>query len=269
MNLEESTRLDGSDGKYSAQLSPDWAFFAPNGGHLAALALRAVGMVAEIRKPSSLYCHFLSVPKFERVDLEVAALKRGKRAEFFSVSMRQQDKLVLQAMVRTTSDAASYDFQELRAPQVPMPESLKSGDELWANTLASTFKFWENVEARPVRQTNLREPDAAIRRDWLRFRPQATFEDPFVDAARPLILLDTYGWPAVWQKHPNDEYVAPNLDTSIWLHRMDSTADWLLVDHECVTASDGLIGVSGKVWDRAGNLIATGSAHLCFIPTKR
>jgi len=36
-------------------------------------------------------------------------------------------------------------------------------------------------------------------------RPTATFDDPFVDAARSLILLDTYGYPASWQRFRDDD----------------------------------------------------------------
>ena len=91
---------------------------------------------------------------------------------------------------------------------------------------------------------------AALIREWVRFRaPAASFEDPFLDAARPLILLDTFGWPAAYpQRHGGSDYVAPNLDTSVFFHRLGTGSEWLLIDHTCPVAGDGLLGVSGKVW---------------------
>src|SRR5688500_10807325 len=40
-NLQEDTRVEGRDGRYTAKLSPDWDFWTPNGGYLSAIALRA------------------------------------------------------------------------------------------------------------------------------------------------------------------------------------------------------------------------------------
>jgi acyl-CoA thioesterase len=101
----------------------------------------------------------------------------------------------------------------------------------------------------------------------VRFEPTPCFEDPFLDAARPLILLDTFGWPAVYQKHRGVDYVAPNLDTAVWFHRPAPRSEWLLIDHECPVAGDGLLGVSGRVWDAGGRLLASGGAQLLCIPS--
>lgn len=103
-------------------------------------------------------------------------------------------------------------------------------------------------------------------REWVRFEPTPTFEDPFIDAARPLILLDTFGWPAVYMKHRGVDFVAPNLDTAVWFHRPPAASGWLLVDHESPVAGGGLIGVSGRVWDEERNLVASGGAQLYSIP---
>jgi acyl-CoA thioesterase len=42
-------------------------------------------------------------------------------------------------------------------------------------------------------------------------------------------------------------------------------SEWLLIDHECPVAGDGLLGVSGRVWDASGRLLSTGGAQLCCI----
>jgi Thioesterase-like superfamily len=203
-DLEQATRLDGRSGRYQARLSEDWEIWGPNGGYLAAIALRAGGEVAEIERPASFYCHFLSSPAFD--------------------------------VLHPTSPP---------------------------------FSFWENVERRPVDQSTTDEPQAPLVRAWVRFRPTACFEDPFLDAARALILLDTYGFPAAYRKYKSWEYLAPNLDTSVWFHHFNPGCEWLLIDHECTVADHGLMGVSGRVWDTDGRLLATGSAQLCCIPNPR
>jgi hypothetical protein len=83
-NLERATRLEGEGGRYVAQLCEEWEIWGPNGGYLAAIALRAAGDVAQIARPRSFYCHFLRSPAFHPMQIEVTVLKRRRRAESFS-----------------------------------------------------------------------------------------------------------------------------------------------------------------------------------------
>jgi acyl-CoA thioesterase-2 len=266
ISLDHATRLDGGEGTYCTTLSPAWEIWGPNGGYLAALALRAASMDAMIDQPASFYCHFLSSPKFAAVELNVSILKRGRRSEALAVEMTQEGKHVLQALVRTAADAPGYEHQQILAPDVAAPDELRSIDQLPAQSERARFRFWENIERRPIDQSPSSEPKDAIVREWARFRPQACFEDPFLDAARSLILLDTYGWPAAYRTHCDGRYIAPNLDTSVWFHRFNQSSEWLLIDHECSTAHHGLLGVSGRVWDTEGRLLASSGAQLCCIP---
>jgi len=269
LDLDQATRVEGAAGIFRARLSNAWEIWGPNGGYLASIALRAAGMLAEIRQPSSFYCHFLSSPKFDEVELEVAMLKKGRRSESLSVQMRQEGKPILHALVRTAADAPGYEHRQVQAPNVPKPHALKTFAELWPDAPGVRFPFWSNLEDRPTDQGTARAPKPAVRQDWTRFRPRACFDDVFVDAARSLILLDTFGWPAAYRAHPDGEYFAPNLDTSVWFHHFSPRSEWLLIDHECPVAGRGLMSVNGRVWDESGNLLATGSAHLCCLPQSK
>ncbi len=266
LNLDRATRVEGDDGRYVARLSKDWEIWGPNGGYLATFALRAAGEVAQIQRPASLYCHFLNSPTFDAVQLRVSVLKRGRRAESFSVEMTQGSKPILQALVKTAADAPGYSHQLPAAPDVPPPAALKNDEELRPVEQRPSFSFWDNVERRPIDQSLSKEPAAPVLREWTRFRPRACFDDPFLDAARSLILLDTYGFPAAYRRYRSWEYLAPSLDVSAWFHRFNPSCEWLLIDHECTTADHGLMAVSGKVWDTEGSLLATGAAQLCCIP---
>lgn len=268
-DLEQATRVESEDGGHSAVLSNAWEIWGPNGGYLAAIALRAAGAVAQIERPASFYCHFLSSPQFDAVALDVRLLKRGRRAESLAVEMTQGGKPILHAMVKTAADAPGYSHQHPQAPDAPAPETLKSYDELLSAERRRRFSFWNNVERRPLNQRLSEEPTAPVLREWARYRPRACFEDPFLDAARALILLDTFGFPAAYQHYRSWEYLAPNLDTSAWFHNFSPACEWLLIDCECSVAEHGLMGVSGKVWDTAGTLLASGGAQLCCIPGRR
>jgi acyl-CoA thioesterase II len=269
LNLEQATRVEEESGTYLAHLSEGWEIWGPNGGYLASIALRAAGMVAQIQRPASFYCHFLSSPAFDAVQLKVSLLKRGRRAESFAVEMTQESKPILHALVKTAADAPGYSHQHPKAPKVPPPETLKSYDELLATRQRPAFSFWDNIERRPVDQSTSDEPSAPTLQEWARYRPEACFEDPFVDAARALILLDTYGFPAAYRRYRSWEYLAPNLDTSAWFHNFDPGCEWLLIVNECIVADRGLMGVNGRVWGTDGRLLATGSAQLCCIPNRR
>ena len=266
-DLERATRVAPTqDGKYVAHLSEDWEIWGPNGGYLAAIALRAAGLLAQIQRPASFYCHFLSSPAFAAVQLDVSVLKQGRRAESLVVAMSQQSKPILHALVKTSAEAPGYCHQHPQAPAVPPPEALRSYDELLPADRRPPFSFWNNIERRPVEQSVSDEPTAPVVREWTRFRPTACFADPFLDAARALILLDTYGFPAAYRKYRSWEYLAPNLDTSAWFHNQSPDCEWLLIDHECSIAGHGLMGVNGSVWDTSGRLLARGSAQLCCVP---
>ena len=266
LNLDESTRVSGSGGTFHAELSKAWEIWGPNGGYLATFALRAAAEVAQLRRPASLNCHFLSSPKFSPIELTVQMLKGGRRSESIAVHMTQDGKPILHALVRTIAEAPGYDHQHSRAPEVSSPDLLKDYSQLWPDGPGSKFEFWSNVEGRPLDQTITRQPSTSPRLDWARFKPQPCFEDVFVDAARSLILLDTFGWPAAINAYSNPTYIAPNLDTSVWFHQFNPASEWLLIEHDCPIAKHGLMGVNGKVWDVDGNLLATGSAHLCCLP---
>jgi acyl-CoA thioesterase len=269
IDLEHATRVEGEDGRYGAELSDRWEIWGPNGGYLAAIALRAAGRVARIPRPASFYCHFLASPAFDAVELAVTVLKQGRRAESLQVAMTQAGRPVLQALVKTVADAPGHSDRHLQAPDVPRPEALKPYEQLATAQQRPPFAFWDNVERRPIDQEAPARGAEPVLREWVRYRPTPCFGDPFVDAARALILLDTYGFPAAFRRFRSMEHLAPNLDTSAWFHGFSPASEWLLIDHACSVAGDGLIAVDGKVWDAEGRLLASGAAQLCCIPNPR
>jgi acyl-CoA thioesterase len=264
--LDAATELGGADGAFTAELSRAWEIWGPSGGYLAALTLRAAGMQARIARPVSYYCHFLRPPEFGRVELAVEMLRQGNRSESIAVRMSQDGREVLFALVRTAAEGAGYRHQEVDAPGVASPGGSRPVERR-AKDGRRVFAFWNNFSCRrPAVGAGGAESGPRIR-EWVRFEPTAAFGDPFLDASRPLILLDTFGWPAVYMKYGGADYVAPNLDTAVWFHRSAVESEWLLVDHESPVADDGLIGVGGRIWDTQGRLIATGGAQLYCMPS--
>jgi acyl-CoA thioesterase II len=269
-DLGIDTKVEEADGRYRARLSRDWEIWGPNGGYVAAIALRAAGAATALTRPATFTGHFLSVAEFDVVDLEVTTLRAAKRAESLRVSMTQRGKGIFEALVWVVGEADGLAHDAAEMPPVPRPAQLKPIEALADPAdLQNRHRFWQNFDTRPIdwKPWRLRERGAPLWREWLRFRPPPSRADPFVDAARSLLLIDTMGWPAACQPHLRDEtFIAPSLDVSVQFHRPAPESEWLLVDAVAPVAANGLIGCQTRIWSEGGQLVASGGAQLLCRP---
>jgi len=260
------TAIEGEGGRYRARLSRDWEIWGPNGGYIAAIALRAAGAETRLRRPASFTAHFLGVAEFDVVDLHVTTLRSAKRAASLRVSMTQAGRPILEAVVWVIGDADGLEHDTAQMPDVPRPAALRSFEELIAPEERNPrYPFWDNLEGRPIDWVPWaqRQPGAPVWREWYRFRPRATFDEPFVDAARAVLLIDTMTWPAVCRAYPpQTSYIAPSLDVTVQFHRAAPACEWLLCDAVAPVAADGLIGGRAAVWSADGQLLASGGGQL-------
>jgi len=266
------TPLSGpeSDGvtHFAAELSSDWEIWGPEGGYVAAVALRAAGAASPLARPASFFCHYVSVAAFEEVELTVTPLRSGRTVLSQRVEMFQHGRRVLDAMVWSIGEVAGLAHEDLHPPEVPDPEALKSPEEIWPDQ-PRRFNFWDNFEQRPIDYFESWPPPgpaAPTWRTWVRCRPTATFADPWVDAARSLIVLDVVSWPAGSRPHAYAEppFIAPSLDLYASFQHSGSTSDWLLLDGHSPLADEGLLSWTGRVWNRERKLIASGGGQALF-----
>src|SRR5581483_7236295 len=236
-DFDVDTAVTGSGGRYRAELSRDWEIWGPNGGYVAAIALRAAGAASRFRRPASIAASFLAVGEFAPVDLTVEVLRSTRVADALRVSMVQGDRRILEAMVWTIDDIDGLAHDHTESPVVPPPDDLKTVDQLleeFPNARRAPFPFWDNIEQRPLHwigDWENREPGEPVFRGWMKFRPRAMFDDPYVDAARSLLLLDTMGWPAAVRAHREPiGYVAPNIDLSVQFHRLEPSSEFLFAE---------------------------------------
>ncbi|MCP5042257.1 MAG: thioesterase family protein [bacterium] len=275
-DLERDTRLTsvpGDEGHYRITLCEDWKIWGPNGGYLAAIALRAVGLEANVQRPASFNAHFLSVAQFDEVDVTVTPVRRGRRSESFRVVMSQHGKPILEALARTAAEVPGLEHDVSVMPDVPAAESLRNFETLLADfdqEDKSKHAFWDNLERRPIDPERLRgqwKAGPPVCRGWYRLRPRDRFDEPFLDAARALLLVDTLTWPAACQPHaPDPAFMAPNLDVTTWFHAAAPEHAWLFAEVESSIASGGLMGTTGRIWSPTGLLVATGGAQLFCVP---
>jgi acyl-CoA thioesterase II len=257
------------DGRYEATLSADWEIWGPMGGYVAACALRAAGASTEQSRPATFSCHYLSVAKFGPVDLRVETRKSGRTATSQRVEVTQADRRILDAIVWSVSDVDGLEHDETVPPDVPSPDSLRSIQELLPDDAQPPFPFWRNLEAKPIDFEVEWPPDGprpARWQEWLRFTPTATFDDPWIDAARCVILVDLPSWPSAHRPHAwkQPSFTAPTLDLNVAFHRPTRDEDWLLCDGAAPLSTAGLFGWTARVWSRGGQLHASGGGQCLY-----
>jgi acyl-CoA thioesterase II len=263
------------DGRYSAMVHRDWEIWGPCGGYVAAIALRAAGAESPFARPASFFCHYLSVADFAPVDLVVTPLRAGRTVLAQRVEMTQEGKPVLQAMVWSLGEVDGLEHQDVAPPDVADPEELPPpplepppapGED------RPHYAFWDNFEQRPtnwVAPWPPREPLPPVWRTWVRYTESSSAEaaaDPWVNAARLLVVLDVGSWPAGSRPHAYREhaFIAPSLDLYAAFQDLGSGAEWLLLDAHSPVAASGLLSWTGRVWSRERRLVASGGGQAVF-----
>jgi acyl-CoA thioesterase len=256
-DFERDTRVEGGGGVYTARVDPAWSIWLPNGGYLIATALRAAGAHSAFPRPLSLACHFLASPGFGPIEIAVATLRRTRTAESMRLSMRQGEQHVLELLAWTGASLPGLEHADARIPAVPSWQALPSTHEI--EGALAPHPHWQNLEQRPVgtvhwQSSGSKEPR---QRDWVRIRELDALEDPFLDAGRLAVILDTYSWPAAAQAHVGDpRFIAPTLSLAVDFHA-GSTSPWVLSDAYSPLAAAGSVALESRVWDPGGALLAT------------
>jgi acyl-CoA thioesterase-2 len=260
------TRID--DGRYTATLSSEWEIWGPMGGYIASVALRAAGAESPFARPASFFCQYLGVAAFGEVDVTVTTLRSARTALAQRVEVTQGDKRMLEATVWSVGDVEGLEHDLAEAPDVAAPGDLPSILDLLTDEERAQgpgFPFWNNVETKPLAfsrepRTEAGEP---VFRDWERFTPTATFDDPWIDACRSVILIDVQSWPAASRAHAwGHGFYAPSLDLYVAFVDPQPASEWLLVDGHGPVAKDGLMTWTGRLWSEGGRLVASGGGQL-------
>lgn len=258
-NLASDTDVEVlAPGRYRATLSPDWQLVGPNGGYLAAVALRAAQRLAGQHRPASLSCQFLATARFGTVELTGTVLRATHRATALRVSMSQGDAHLLEALIWATPDGPHGPTVGWGTmPEVPGPEDLRDLKPQLVAGNAWVPRWHDSVNLRVVPSGDAPELT------WARFRPVPTFADPWPDACRALVLADSLQWPAIRELVPNrDRMLALTTHLAVTFHRDAGDAQWLLVDARGSAAAHGFVGGTAAVWSPDGRLIASGQQQM-------
>lgn len=257
------------DGRFTAQLSQDWEIWGPMGGYVASVALRAAGATSPFQRPASLACHYLGVAAFDEIDIAVTTLRAARTACSQRVEISQGDKPILEATVWSSGNVDGLEHDVVVAPDVPGPSQVPGIVELLSEEEREArppFAFWHNLDNKPLdfHREPPSHPVEPVWRTWCRFVPSSTFEDPWVDACRSVILVDVQSWPSAVGQHygTNPQFIAPSLDLYVAFHDPQPDSEWLLTDGYAPVAADGLMGWNGRLWSPDGHLVASGGGQM-------
>ena len=260
---DTEVRRDAHDeGLVHGALTEDWSVWGPNGGHLAALALRAGLACSRFERPASFQCHFLAVGAFLPVQIRVRPIGGGKRAESLSIEVHQDDRVLLVATLWTVDGGLSgFEHAKATPPDVPGPSELSSFHEL-TDDYDDWFPIWRSLEGKPV--TWREAPGDPISQTWMRFT-DTQIRDRAADAVRQLFWLDFPGWNATCAAHEWPfRHIAPNLDLTAQFHAFAPEAEWMLAEGVAPVAGEGIVCAASRVWTEDGRLLASGSSsHMC------
>jgi len=259
---------------FQSQLSPDWEIWGPNGGYLATVALRAAGVTSERARPVSINVHFVGAGRTGTVDLTTRVNRSTKVATSVSVELSQEGRPWLIATVwGGDNNLAGLEHHTAARPDAPDPDDLPDMSTLMAGRDGRPHPFWNNLEQRPlawIDDWDNREPGEPETACWTQFVPTATYNDPWIDAGRPLVLIDLDSWPATSRAHTGElEHYAPTIELTARF--LGSTADeaWLLGEARSPAATDGIVVASSQVWTRDRRLVALGGSTLLCRPATR
>ncbi len=280
--VEDTTVAAVGEGRFRADLDRAWEIWGPAGGYVAAITLRAAGAASVFDRPANCAVQFLGVAGFDDpVDVTVEVLKRGRRAEATRALMTQGDRPILQLTAWAVGDDVLGRRHRHGSLPHPRPHELPTVEERLradgvdpADRAGRRHGFWDNFEERPVdwiSDWDNRPVLDPVWQWWCRYLEAPVTDDPWMEAARLLLLVDLGGWPAAHRAYPQelaDEWYAPSLDVACQFVDV-ATTEWLCVEHTSPAGGDGLLNADGRVSSEDGRLLAAGVTQLLATPTRR
>ena len=271
-DLAADTAVEQVDeGRYTARLSRAWEIWGPMGGYVAAVAVRAAGCESPFDRPASFSCHYLGVAAFDEVQVAVVPVRIGRGTASQRVSITQGDRPIMEAIVWSIPETEGLEHDESALPDgVLGPEGYKPVEELVGpDDPKPPFPFWDNFESRPLDFVRPWPPDRPLAprwRSWLRFQVWKPGAEPWLEAARLVLLADLPSWPSGNKPHAHSQHAffAPTLDLQVSLQRLVPDEQWLLLEGTSPVAADGMMAFTSRLWTPSGQLVASAGGQTLF-----
>jgi acyl-CoA thioesterase len=221
--------------------------------------------------PAALSLQLVRAAAAGPAEVRVRSVRRSRSAECLAVELDQGGRRVVEGHVWSVDHGTGPEHDDAgecpaAAPlEYPtMAERVAADGEDRPNV--PDLPFWTNVDTRPVDWLDdweHRPAGPAVAGDWLRFRPTATFDDPWIDVGRIAVALDLYSYPSLVRAHaaPTD-WIAPNIDLHCTFHRPSSGSEWILGIGRSPVAAAGTAGFTAEAWSEDGRLLASGGGKM-------
>jgi acyl-CoA thioesterase len=253
-DFERDTRVIPTETGWQTILSPDWQVMGPQGGYVAAIALRAMaGLVQPGFVPVALTAQYLTAAAAGPAEVEARLLRQGRRAAFTTATVRQDERIELGASASFFYPVDGPTRLALTPPALPSPEACISMNPA---PPGQRFPFHENYDLRisEALLTQQNSDDDFI--FWARYREQSWEGDLVVQAASLIPLLDMAVFPAAFRAIPGFPG-AVTLDLTAHWHSYPGAQEWMLLRGRCQHASSGILNGWAEAWTPEGRLLAT------------
>ncbi len=247
-----ATAVHGGPGSWTAEVDPGWTIGdRPNGGYLLALAVRAALASVEHPHPLAVSAHFLAPAAAGPAALEVTTLRVGRSLSTARVTLAQDGRALLEALVgagRLGADGTP-DWQRASGPpDLPPVEDCLPGQ---ADMPGVRINILDHLDIRLDPATTgsfLGSPSGRLEmRGWVRFH-DGRAPDPLallqvVDALPPTSFeLGIAAW-------------APTVELTVYLRGLPAPG-WLACVARGQLWRDGWFDEAAEVWDAHGRLVA-------------
>jgi acyl-CoA thioesterase-2 len=239
------------------------------GGQVLGQALVAASRTVEDREAHSLHGYFLRPGDPEiPIIYDVDRIRDGKSFTTRRVNGIQHGKAIFSMSVSYQISEEGLDHQSTM-PDVPMPEDLKSEQDLRADIMdkiPEKYRAWYSrerpVEIRPVNPHDPTDPPIrdAAKNVWFKARHELP-DDPSIHKcvlayASDMSLLETSLGPHGLGFLTQHIQLA-SLDHAMWFHRAFKADEWMLYAQDSPSASGARGFNRGEIYSREGILIAS------------
>ncbi len=254
-NFEHDTRVTVTEEGLRTTFSPDWQARGPQGGYVAAIALRAMaGLVQPGFVPVALTAQYLTAASVGPAEVEARLLRQGRQAAFTTATVRQEERNELGASASFFHPVDGPARLALAPPVIPPPEACVP--MMPPTPSGQTVPFHTNFDLRiseDLFKPGHAEDDFIF---WARYREQTWGDDLLVQAAALVPLLDMAVFPASFRAIPNFPG-AVTLDLTAHWHSYPVPPGWLLFRGRCQHAGNGMLNGWAEAWTAEGRLLAT------------
>lgn len=250
-DFDLETTLNSNGDLFTGTLFPQWNIGDnPNGGYMAACAMRAISELVPHADPMSVTTHFLrpGVPG-EPFEVEAKLIRTGRNSSVARATLSQQEKERIEILCAFCDLSTSVGVDTtITIPEVKLPEPdscpLRSGE-----TQGIHLPILDRLEVRlHPEQAKAGSYASAEVSGWIRFadgrQPDTLSLPVFADAfpPSPFAMLGVVGW-------------VPTLELTVHVRRQPNPG-WIKAQFVTQDLNNGRMIESGLLWDSSGELVA-------------